>query len=377
MTDITIIREGLYRDVWKMPITHIAKKHGVSDTLIIRICKIMEIPRPAVGHWSKKAYGKNVKEVPLPPPMDSTITEYTIVNAGSNSGKSISEISNDTLKEYSVNVNEDSNLLHPLAKKTLKLLKRSKPGDRGVISVFDKPHLDLRVTKGTLERATFIISALLHLFDNKGWTLKKENMTTLEMNVIVNGESISFYIKELIKRVDHVLTVRETAKKARGEFVWHGRYDYHPTGDLLIKIETSVYLTNRHTFKDGKRNRLEDLLSLFCSELPRLADKIKEQRAKRKADDERYEIKRKKSLELKARREVEIEKRQKLEDECDQWVRAKILREYIDAMKGKGGENVSKEWVMWAANYADLLDPTTEGDNTVVEETDGMHFSIY
>lgn len=70
-------RETLYEEVWKEPVSTVAKKYGVSDVAIQKICKSMDIPVPPRGYWAKKRAGQKVKQTPLPQTdKRSTITRY-------------------------------------------------------------------------------------------------------------------------------------------------------------------------------------------------------------------------------------------------------------------------------------------------------------
>ena len=42
-------RETLYEEVWNEPVSTVAKKYGVSDVAIHKICKSMDIPAPLGG----------------------------------------------------------------------------------------------------------------------------------------------------------------------------------------------------------------------------------------------------------------------------------------------------------------------------------------
>src|ERR1700675_4774024 len=67
---IILQRERLYKEVWRTPAVQLAKKYGLSDVGLAKICKRMNIPLPPRGHWAKQAYGYKMKTPPLPP-MDS------------------------------------------------------------------------------------------------------------------------------------------------------------------------------------------------------------------------------------------------------------------------------------------------------------------
>ena len=62
---IILQREALYKEVWQMPIMQLAKKYGISDVALAKVCRNMEIPLPPRGYWAKHAYGHAVRRAPL------------------------------------------------------------------------------------------------------------------------------------------------------------------------------------------------------------------------------------------------------------------------------------------------------------------------
>jgi hypothetical protein len=60
-------RLTLYEEVWKDPITVVAKRYGISDVALHKICNKLHIPQPPRGYWAKiKAGAKNLNKTPLP-----------------------------------------------------------------------------------------------------------------------------------------------------------------------------------------------------------------------------------------------------------------------------------------------------------------------
>ncbi len=64
-----ISREELYERVWVTPINHLAESFGVSGSYLARVCTALNVPRPAVGFWQKKAVGKAAPRPELPPAL--------------------------------------------------------------------------------------------------------------------------------------------------------------------------------------------------------------------------------------------------------------------------------------------------------------------
>jgi len=61
-----ITREELFELVWTEPMTTAAKRFGVSDSYLSRVCYRLNVPRPARGYWAKLAVGKAPARPTLP-----------------------------------------------------------------------------------------------------------------------------------------------------------------------------------------------------------------------------------------------------------------------------------------------------------------------
>lgn len=47
-------REELYEEVWSAPVRKVAKKYGISDVGLAKVCRKLSIPLPGRGYWTKK-----------------------------------------------------------------------------------------------------------------------------------------------------------------------------------------------------------------------------------------------------------------------------------------------------------------------------------
>jgi hypothetical protein len=60
-------RQKIYEEIWLEPIQRVAKRYDISDVGLGKVCKKLNIPRPGLGYWAKKAAGKPIpKRPPLP-----------------------------------------------------------------------------------------------------------------------------------------------------------------------------------------------------------------------------------------------------------------------------------------------------------------------
>jgi hypothetical protein len=60
-------RDEIYREIWSEPIQRVAKRYGLSDVGLAKVCRKLNIPRPGRGYWAKKAAGGTLpRQPPLP-----------------------------------------------------------------------------------------------------------------------------------------------------------------------------------------------------------------------------------------------------------------------------------------------------------------------
>lgn len=69
MSDVqptAMTRDELHAQVWREPRSRLAKRWGISDVAIGKLCVKQGIPAPPPGYWTKKAAGSKVAIKPLP-----------------------------------------------------------------------------------------------------------------------------------------------------------------------------------------------------------------------------------------------------------------------------------------------------------------------
>src|SRR6187455_1786739 len=77
-TTHTYTRAKLFEEVWAEPMRTVARRYGVSDVALEKICRKLCVPLPGAGHWAKKAAGKRVRgQPPLPPAPPGMAEELT------------------------------------------------------------------------------------------------------------------------------------------------------------------------------------------------------------------------------------------------------------------------------------------------------------
>jgi hypothetical protein len=168
---IRLTREELYDRVWSEPVSALAKRFGLSDVGLKKICKRHDIPTPGLGYWAKLAHGKHVTRDRLPANTDRSrstivIQGHTDSLSSSNRRDTLALIEREKIPEYRVASGPPGALRHPLTIATERVLKKTK--EAGWIT---PPHgcLALRVSKEMLPRALSIIDAVLVACEERGW----------------------------------------------------------------------------------------------------------------------------------------------------------------------------------------------------------------
>lgn len=160
MKSLSFQREKLYDEVWKKPMTELAKDYGINVYQLTKACDKLEIPRPESGYWSKLRYGKKVKREPL---TESEKKEFRL------NLEAIQPIDLGKLlpKGYRPLVIKDQlRNPHPLVYKTYEYLKelskdRYGKDEYGRLKIYDTGYLNVSVSKSALKRAMKILDAVL------------------------------------------------------------------------------------------------------------------------------------------------------------------------------------------------------------------------
>jgi hypothetical protein len=66
MDPVTVARDTLYAEVWEKPLWTLAKKYGISDVALGKICAKLNVPTPPRGYWARVREGYRVTVPMLP-----------------------------------------------------------------------------------------------------------------------------------------------------------------------------------------------------------------------------------------------------------------------------------------------------------------------
>jgi len=168
-------REDLYDQVWREPMTKVAKRYGVSSSYLARVCDRLGVPRPQRGHWAKLAAGKNVRIPSLP----EAKPEHELV--WSRSGIPAPARNVVAPKPYRSPGTRSSRkkaaevpAVHPLLRDVRKLFLKGWRTENGYL----KPHkwnlVDIITSEKSLDSALEIANSVFSELYRRSWTVKLE-----------------------------------------------------------------------------------------------------------------------------------------------------------------------------------------------------------
>lgn len=395
---IILTRKELYDRVWTTAMRNLGPELGVSDVGLKKICKSFNIPTPPIGYWAKKEFGKAPKRPKLPKHDDPDF-EGIIFYQNSKINKDKFTVKPESLPEFDKDITEillkahqlppikvPSRLTHPypLVQLTMDGLNSCTYIERGMLRCV-RHHgryiLNVIVSKKSLKRAMCIMHAVITRIEQLGGKVEvvDENRRGRATVVTLAGEKVAQL--RLREKYDQVQIPKDPNKK-----YWYPRMDYVPNGMLIIDSGPS-YFSSAYCRDTHKKYRLEDKLNAMIIGFVEKAGVCrinrrceKELQIKREAEERerqrREEELQKKRNELQRRQEEEQNRLDELLCHVKAWRESHDIRSYLDAVKevvkvrdGKlpeTGEFI--EYLNWAANQADRLDPLKPSPASILDE---------
>jgi hypothetical protein len=384
MADIHLSRKELYDQVWKTSMVKLAKQYGLSDVGLAKICKKHNIPRPTLGYWAKKYAGHNVHPIPLPAGDDVTIVispnpynQNNLKSRNTSFDKHPYKLNNEP-----ITVPDRLSDPHPLIRQSSEILNASKVDEFGIITPSKKGCLDIKVSTDSLRRALRIMDTVIKVLEKQGYKVYlSEGHTKVEILDAV----ILFGIKEkLIKK-----------EKRPAEHNLKGRYEFghsfllesrEPSGDLgLIIHDVENFYADRcrKTWNDGVKSKLESHIGSFIEGLVTVA-MAKKERDREREEERLRQIERQRQIEANRQMMADLRKRYLEEkkrvtgliSDAENWKRSKTVREFIEEVKIRAGSGVlidlqekpMEDWLKWACDQADRLDPFTESPPSILDQ---------
>jgi hypothetical protein len=377
-----LTREELYDLVWSEPMSQLAKKFGLSDVGLAKICRSVLIPVPERGYWAKRQAGKQTTIRPLPPRglgMSGHLSLDFPESLASNASQDDQDIAPppvfpDDIAEITAAVRKMvgkvmvPKTLHSPHKAIAKYLqdderrrekqRSSPPG----WPFWDGPIFDTPFERRRLR----ILNAIFLALARCGMGSSVRGREARETSARVGDASVSFSLDRTTKprRSGEVSPDERTPSDAklrlqiasaygasRPERCWEDK-DNVTIEDQLSGIVVALIVAGEEQYRDAARHRYQW----------RLQEKARceEEARQRKEEAERRERERQIKLEQ--------ERIQRLLGEASAFRQAADIRAFVESVRTANTSAIDplpqdkvEAWAIWAMNEADRIDPVRSG----------------
>lgn len=377
---VKLSRRQLYDEVWATPMMQLCKKYGLSDVGMAKLCKKHDIPRPPRGYWAQKQVGRAPAQTPLP----STEHDCQIVLHESRvpttalQADADSKVAMEQQPEQRIEVPDTLRGAHELVHKAFEELQVTPTGSDGFIVAGDAT-LAVHVSKSSLRRALRIIDALLKALEQRGYQVSA-------------GPAVSIFdiwIKFDISEQPEVKEEPADDEDLDGRYTFrHNRFNRKviPSGRLTLRIEDPERYRSagrRKTWRDGSKQKLENVLNKFVAGLIAIAANAKhaDEERQRQAEARRAEqLRREEEARLLAEKraliKAERDRVEALLQQAKNWRQSEDLRAFVERVRqthlAARGEILEESdigrWVTWALQQVDRLDPLRESPPSILDE---------
>jgi len=168
-------RDELYEEVWATPMQTLAKKYGISDVGLAKVCRKLSIPLPGRGYWARKEAGQKVERLELPPLKEKIVLQKPAPRpeppklnefATEKEAAQVEQLERTTGEVLL----KRGNLSHALIVQARSVLTVAQADDRKMLWSREFC-LDICVSKASLDRGLRIMAALISAIEDAGFTV--------------------------------------------------------------------------------------------------------------------------------------------------------------------------------------------------------------
>jgi hypothetical protein len=366
---VTFTREELFQRVWSEPLLKLAAEIGVSDVGLAKACRRAEIPLPGRGHWAK--LGKHRPPAPKLPKASAQAPETISfqVLAEPEARLPRPEKPSDATP---IVVPATLEAPDPLIRATLKVLSKAKVYE-GRLLTKGNTVLAVRISRTALDRAMLLLDTLIKACRAAGmpWTVTEKGTFVqcdgVELNVILRER----FTKQEVKPEPRPQRAVRTSRWEPNYSTAYPSYEWFGTDELTFEIDTPVNGSPQRRWADTRTRRLECRLADIVQGLPIVAQGVKLLDAERERWRLEREEEERRRTENARRAEIERRRRLRLQALVVRASQAEQIRQLCDRLERarSGAEEVLPapvaEWREWARRQADLLDPTSAGNDAL------------
>lgn len=367
-------RDKLFAEVWAEPVQSVAKRYGLSDVGLKKLCSRLQIPTPARGHWAKLKAGKAVTAPPTLPVFKGNPRHLHRFVAQPVKPAGEAPPLDERLLPVVVFERDPANHIrvpsrgthwHPLVAATRDAFNSGYKDNRG-IPIPGGRGFDIAVSVGQRKRAFRVLNTLVKALEKRGYSLRPGDR---HIQVEMFGSHFTLGIYEPTKRSNYVPTEKELAAKSRGEQSYWPRYQYAPSGTLEIRCGDG----HDAVVKDTVRQPIEEQLNLAVEVMARRAIS----RLRYQEEQERLaairEKRRQEALAQQAIQDAEKQKLAKLIADAQRWQQAETVRTFLRAQEAFALEagalsDQQLTYLAWARAKANWLDPLVAQPDAILDQ---------
>jgi hypothetical protein len=373
-------RLQLYELVWTDPMSTLARRFGISDVALKKVCAKAHVPVPPRGHWAKKQAGKKTCQVPLPPRPAGMVDEIEIGGrrtypyAGWTEAEILGPIPDPPIFEEPVEevrervrrqigrvpVARNLSNPHPAIARLLKEdeIRAEKLRTASFTLPWDKPVFDTPLARRRLRiiNALFLATARA---DGKGHFSGKQ---TDHIGISVHHQHVTIRLTAVAKRRRKSVGA-ESQNRERSALQlailrgYSGDNERISWEDAEAALERCIGVIAVEVIVTAELQHREHCVRLHEWRVQRKAE-LEAERRQREAEAERKRREREAAL-AKERVERLLAQAKALRD-------ARAIRAYVEAVCSAPDvalleADVLESWRRWALQQADRLDPVTSG----------------
>lgn len=379
-------REALYNEVWAEPLIIVAPRYNMSDNGLRKHCKKLGIPLPSSGYWAKIKAGQKVSKPDLPKvtgELKKYVHNYAIkyrvdidqlTDADLMNNEELGLLREETrtfIKEMCSQIQVKGQLRNPhqlitehkeeldYRKKRDRALKQASFSTGYYASVKSKYRENkaitpISVSESNINRAYRILDAVIKtLEDMEGYTRVR----------IDNSKDIGYFV---VMRTVFYFELKEEAKRKRAS-----KSDNEAQTILVLSMMASSWYSSNSSslkmeYKDSDNGFLEAQLGTIIYDMFVAANRFYSEDILKDRKEKRQREERERQRHLEQMRKGELEEIKLLEQAVSDWDKAQKIRRFADCMELKIAEICDSEkrenaleWLKWARDKADWLDPLT------------------
>ena len=385
-------RETLFDQVWEEPIVRVAEKYGVSDVMIHKYCRKLDIPTPPAGYWRKKEMGCKVPKKPKLPNFkglpkivgtgrfEEEVPDQVIVKEDGTKEHVDPYRLSDELEEKCKKAASAVEIVarrkwHPVIEKHIATVTEwsknhwtdplAKCGEQPwEWHPYPAPVLWEQITVKAMPKFHTLMNAIILALESVGCSVIDG------FYAVIGEEKVRFGAFETRERVLHD---PERWKKENPKSYYYvssnRKYDYRRNGEINFYVYHSErgYRTYPEIIYEKKHPDQKKLAAVVIDEIFHAVPYARKERLEREERERRYreeEERRVRQQEL-----IRIEKRKvyELTENTNNYIIACNIRAYAAAVESKTDlSEEEKKWVVWAREKADWIDPMIRKEDAIL-----------